>query len=718
MVVSMKSINKTILAASVVMAVFCLNLSAQEGKCPNFKIGVYLNSIFAADTTAGYLNETQNRHNSASEWKDIIESYILEKLNEAGYDGLEFFIADPSSGEEMDLEFRFSLYPWSVDGEEKLPGYEVKYVDPVTGWEVIEYRAPVYEEQTAFLMFSALVVCSPCIPLMTYFISIEKAVGTDIFQLIKDLLFYYNFPLDLNIQRWEEKHPAPARGPKMEIRYERKFLSLLDEESRKTEVYIKVKNCHGVYVYQKDHGQPVYFLKEIERLEYKDDPRNKCQVGMDWGIFSTVFTNSEYEAIGQYKVINGLAPSVEKPVFKTCGIGNSTLIEMEGQIVVRGLELLVEPWRTTIHNGEQTKISVDLHEIDPDGFKFPAVDQEVEIRVTGLVDGAVSPEGKVTTDGMGVAWIDYKAGKEDKQIKITATFTPPGYSEKVTADATITVKPLEYDATLTLNGSYRKTEESHSKTKNSWGDNENTLEAEEYREASFYIPLKMVNAYDVEVQNLRYEYYQPLDINLSNFNASFRSTEYSSSIAPDQGSKTTIIRKKTASDRKISIKEILLQNNIVMTLDLKTGKVLKIDLDGFPVEFTWNETIDIHKESWWQPPPQPGHETKDDRQSSKSDDSFQVGPVEDPVPDPTIKNSTEQIMNYLKEMGITLPAEAEAAGKEEVPGIEPDLLVKHGDGKTWFGGEGSKIINNSEGSTVYREEFSFSWQATRKKKPL
>jgi hypothetical protein len=75
-------------------------------------------------------------------------------------------------------------------------------------------------------------------------------------------------------------------------------------------------------------------------------------------------------------------------------------------------------------------------------------------------------------------------------------------------------------------------------------------------------------------------------------------------------------------------------------------------------------------------------------------------------------------MNYLKEMGIALPAEAQAAGKEEVPGIEPDLLVKHGDGKTWFGGEGSKIIDNSEGSTVNREEFSFSWQATRKKKPL
>lgn len=106
----------------------------------------------------------------------------------------------------------------------------------------------------------------------------------------------------------------------------------------------------------------------------------------------------------------------------------------------------------------------------------------------------------------------------------------------------------------------------------------------------------------------------------------------------------------------------------------------------------------------------------DDRQSSSSEESFHTGPVGYPIPDPTVTNSTEAIMNYLKVMGITLPAEAEAAGKEQVPKIEPDLLVKFGDVKTWFGGEGSKIIDNSEGPTVNREEFSSCWQATRKKR--
>lgn len=276
----------------------------------------------------------------------------------------------------------------------------------------------------------------------------------------------------------------------------------------------------------------------------------------------------------------------------------------------------------------------------------------------------------------------------------------------------------KFDAIVRVKGSYSKTEKSSFQEDNAWGKGERTHDLHEHREGTVYLPLKLEYAYDVEVQNLKYEYFLPLDIHLSSFNASSRSKEYRSSIGSDQGSETTIMKNRTATNQKLALKEIMLQTYIVLTSDLKTGKVIKIDLDGFPVEFTWNESVNTHTDSWWKPPPQPGHESTDDRQSSKSDDSFQVGPVEDPVPDPTIKSSTEAIMNYLKDMGIALPPEAEASGKEEVPVIEPDLLVKFGDGKTYFGGEGSKIIDNSRGPEQKREEYHFSWQATRKKKPL
>jgi len=81
-------------------------------------------------------------------------------------------------------------------------------------------------------------------------------------------------------------------------------------------------------------------------------------------------------------------------------------------------------------------------------------------------------------------------------------------------------------------------------------------------------------------------------------------------------------------------------------------------------------------------------------------------------PDSIFTGATEALKTYLKDLGVALPE------KEDVPEIEPDLLVKFGDGKTYFGGEGKKIVDNSEGSTIHREEFNFSWQVTRKKKPL
>jgi hypothetical protein len=697
--------NKTIRVASFMMAVFCLTLTGQEDQCPNFKVAISCRNVIN-DSTLFYLNKIHNRNLTLDAWISEIDAKFVEELNNAGYNDLDFFAAESNPGADRDILFAYDIILWKVNKDNP----DNKYADAYFKDGVLYFD----NQKIVFRIRSQVDIISNCIPTMTSPIINKEWISDDIFLCVKNVVGL-NWPLDRQIWYWESQHLAPARKPRMFVYFEKNYLSLLDQDSRRMNVTIKVKNCREQYVYNQFQSQPVYFEKETERLHSKSSI--KCTDGPDRAGCRTILTNKDYEAICEYSIKNGMEPGREMVHFFTCGIGSASSAA-DHEIIIRGLELLVEPWRNTIHNGEKTTISIDLHEKDPDGSKYPAVDQEVEIKVTGIVDGALSPEGKVTTDEMGVAWIDYKAGKEDKQIKITATFTPPGYSEKVTADATITVKPLEYDATLTLKGSYKKTEKSHYETKNSWGDNENTLETEDFREASFYVPLKMVDAYDVEVQNLRYELYQPLDINLSHFNASFKSTEYQSSIAPDQGSKTTIIRKKTASDRKISIKEVMLQNHIVMTLDLKTGKVRKIDLDGFAIGFTWNETIDIHKDSWWQPPPQPGHETIDDRQSSKSDDSFQVGPVEDPVPDPTIKSSSEEIMNYLKEMGIPLPADADINKEEEVPKIEPDLLVKFGDGKSYFGGEGSKIIDNSEGSTVNREEFSFSWQATRKKKPL
>ncbi|MBE0678790.1 MAG: hypothetical protein IH592_08495, partial [Bacteroidales bacterium] len=219
-------------------------------------------------------------------------------------------------------------------------------------------------------------------------------------------------------------------------------------------------------------------------------------------------------------------------------------------------------------------------------------------------DCSFGPDRKVFNVGDGTVRVTYRppVDKEDgfdilKVYNSCDILPPEKYPyENTVPDELIADEKFPvictFDAILKVTGSYKKTEKSSVGEENGWGISERTHNLDETREAILYVPLKLENAYDVEAQNMRYEYYLPLDINLSHFNASVRSTEYRSSIGSDQGSKTTILKNKITTNQKLSIKEIMLRTHIVMTSDLTTGKVIKIDLDGFPVEFTWKETVD------------------------------------------------------------------------------------------------------------------------------
>jgi hypothetical protein len=125
----------------------------------------------------------------------------------------------------------------------------------------------------------------------------------------------------------------------------------------------------------------------------------------------------------------------------------------------------------------------------------------------------------------------------------------------------------------------------------------------------------------------------------------------------------------------------------------------------------------MNSESWWTPPPYPGHDTKSNTETRSEDVTFNAQPVEDHIPDPTYKSVSESVKKYMKDLGNPFPANIEIPEeKEEIPEVEPDLLVKSGDGKTFFGGKGKKIIDNSDGPFSSREELNFSWQVTRRKK--
>ena len=380
-------------------------------------------------------------------------------------------------------------------------------------------------------------------------------------------------------------------------------------------------------------------------------------------------------------------------------------------------EILVEPYRNIIYNGEQTTITIDLHSFDSAGQKIQGFRQEVELHVTGLVDGTVVPgSGKIILDNIGIAWIYYKAGEKDKQIKISAVYTPEDNSPAVKNEAAITVKPLEYEATLTLDGTSTNRVRSSYTRKQSDGIERGNYSSDERTGASFYVPLKLENAGDMPMINQRWEYYKPLDINLSSFKATYRSKQYDYSSHSGFGVEQTIIKNKNPLKSQIPEKEYLLRSNIILIIDKKTDKVVKIATLGFPVEFYWDETENRTGRSWNPDGSEPINDF-----NHKTDDLstiFTPGPVEDPVPDPTITSTAESLRTYLKNLGTPLPGNIEIPEEEEKAEIEPDLLVKYGDGKTFFGGRGKKIIDNSEGTNISRKEMTFNWSVTRRKKPL
>jgi len=81
-------------------------------------------------------------------------------------------------------------------------------------------------------------------------------------------------------------------------------------------------------------------------------------------------------------------------------------------------------------------------------------------------------------------------------------------------------------------------------------------------DAKYFVIPKNIEFSDMPMLNQRWEYYRPLDNNLSSFNASLISIQYDySNSRPGFGHEATTIRKKSPLKRQIPEKEYLLRSN-------------------------------------------------------------------------------------------------------------------------------------------------------------
>ena len=700
---------RSILILLVVLLTVYTNGYGQEGNCSKPKIAVILKEIVEDDNISfiDYLNE-QYPSQPEDVWINQIQTKVLGELKKNSPD-TEFVSVSGGVPDNCDFIFEYSL-SLSAGGREIIDDL---FTDPV-----------IISKYTVYKMVSELRSSPACAVPSANLDSefpIDDPDNQDIFVAIeKNVATFGN--IGDQIDEYENSHLVPPRGPKMKISKNKDYVSPL-KDKRSLNIKIDITNCKGETVYDIDHGQLVFLPKKPERGENKPTKGFPQELIVTQNVITLIIVRPK-GASATYELKNGVDAHEEKIKIKTCGLDDEVVKEQE--IPIYGLEIRVKPNRKQIFTDERTDIKLIFNETDTEGNKYPVEGKDLMVKVNGLVNGTIKAKDGYTTDENGEVILNYKAGDDDKKISITASYQPVDYPDKAEGKSSITVKPLEYDATLTLKKKIAKriiyNKEENSATKFCSTKEKKNHKLNETIEASIYVTLKLREVAEMPMYNQRWEYYEPITINLSNFsiNLNDKRVDYRNSTGYEcasGGFETTITKRKRLTKKEIEGMNIITTLPWIVTFDNETGKALKIIPVGYGVAYEYDETEKFHTSIW----------SKDGNSEDSGSDTktrtrtFGVGPVEDPKPDPTAKSSEQWIQDYIKKNIGDIPPEIAAQipktdPKEMQNDIRPDVIVQFGDGKTNFGGKGRKFINEPNPYGFEQEEQTYSWQMTRKRK--
>jgi hypothetical protein len=248
-------------------------------------------------------------------------------------------------------------------------------------------------------------------------------------------------------------------------------------------------------------------------------------------------------------------------------------------------------------------------------------------------------------------------------------------------------------------------------------------------EVTVKINLKAEAAIEMPMfSNQKWVYYRPINVNITSFVLHYTDWQYSYSntsggeCLPPAGSESAITRRRQVVNPHIYEPPTgPLPTIWIVVFDSKTNKALKMIPGGYRVDYGYNETETRTSREWPDnSPDEPGPKSR-----IKENNDFDVGPVEEVIPDPYGNMNPEGIIQYLKEktgndvlanMIANIPDFKESQQSSGSSKIHPDLIVKTGDGIKEFGGEGHKTTERKLKGGLQTEELNFTWNMKRKVK--
>ncbi|MCJ7553752.1 MAG: hypothetical protein MUO34_07690 [Ignavibacteriaceae bacterium] len=645
----------------IIVSLLLCQVSLAQEPCSEKKVSVNLDEIIddvynIFQSQYPFDNERDNMlpgfetWQTEKDWQNAVHDYLFNFLQESN-PSVNFI---SKGGDDCDYSFTYSFSIIAVD-----------YVD--TSISVVRTKTG-YHARAKLATNNA---CGENRQIDIYF-----GKDLDLFQAIKNMIAQFG-PIDRVLDNYEKEHLSPPRGPKILSTFkDRNYVSPLEDE-RKIEINLEVRNCKNEIVFEKSHGHQVELLHNTDRSELENNrkagaaftikPGNPLIIGIAKPKTASIF----------YKLKKGIKPEIEEIEISTCGRDRKETKTIK--ININGLDIQVKPKKTEVQSSEKTSIDIYFNTVSPNGNKRPVVGKQLTLSVKGIVDGSVSPSKTVATDSEGKATLQYKAGEQDKQITIVASYYPKDYPESVQGKAVVKVSPSKSDAILTMTS--RHLNEMTLDRDETIG-NDHYIRKSNYqydRKGTITLQLKKHSVIDQPMLPELWVYYMSESRGFDNWDIKYFDHRDELRESKSGGFNQKIREDAQISDVKLRTPDVPMM--VIVAYDKKSKKAKRVMVQAsFDIGYKMSIQKSTETESWLGEKT----ETNSNDESRTKNDSYFFQVAGEPVKDPAIN--------------------------KEFPS---GCLVSGGDGKTTFTGFGKteeiKPVKNNKYYDEERDLKTFEW---------